>query len=85
MKIRLRLGNVPNLIHIDIFNELETIIDYCWAVYNTSHNQYTIRLLNDHQQLIDILIKENICTIINSNETDIIILALTKSALLQVI
>lgn len=86
MKIRLRLGNVPNLIHIDIFTDTGAVIDYCWASYNISKNQYIIQLFKYPQnQLIDILIKENICTIVDNDNNDIITLTLTNYALINLL
>lgn len=86
MKIRLRLGNVPNLIHIAIFTDTGAVIDYCWASYNISKNQYIIQLFKYPQnQLIDILIKENICTIVDNDNNDIITLTLTNYALINLL
>jgi len=86
MRIDLYKSNNLQVIHIAIFTDTGAVIDYCWASYNISKNQYIIQLFKYPQnQLIDILIKENICTIVDNDNNDIITLTLTNYALINLL
>lgn len=83
------LTKEKDFINIDILNDLGFIIDYHQAFYDDLNDRYILQLTNsssisEKKWLITLLQDKNICNL-SSYNTDLIIMELTRNALLKLL